>query len=82
VLVLSRNPGQSVVIGHDIIVTVLEVRGDVVRIGIAAPREIDVHREEVYKELQDSNRAAALPPAADGSLPTPPRRPPAPRNPR
>jgi carbon storage regulator len=81
VLVLSRNPGQSVVIGHDIIVTVLEVRGDVVRIGIAAPREIDVHREEVYKELQESNRAAVLPSAADGSLPRPPRRP-APRSPR
>lgn len=60
-LVLSRTAGQSVMIGHDIVVTVLEVRGDVVRIGIDAPRHVDVHREEVYVELSASNREAALP---------------------
>ena len=58
-LVLSRRAGESVVIGHDVVITVLEVRGDLVRIGIAAPRSVQVHREEVYKELQEANRVAA-----------------------
>jgi carbon storage regulator len=59
VLVLSRRAGESVNIGDDIVVTILEVRGDVVRVGIDAPRTVRVHREEVYRELQDANRAAA-----------------------
>jgi carbon storage regulator len=59
VLVLSRRAGESINIGDDVIVTVLEVRGDVVRVGIDAPRSIRVHREEVYRELQAANRAAA-----------------------
>ena len=46
-------------IGHDIVVTVLEVRGDQVRIGIRAPRSVDVHREEVFATLQQANKAAA-----------------------
>ncbi len=46
-------------IGHDVVITVLEVRGDVVRVGINAPREVQVHREEVYLELQKANQAAA-----------------------
>ena len=58
-LVLSRRTGESIVIGDDVVVTVLEVRGDVVRLGVAAPRSVQVHREEVYRELQESNRAAA-----------------------
>lgn len=57
-LVLSRRAGESVVIGHDVIITVLEVRGDVVRVGISAPRSVQVHREEVFKELQEANRGA------------------------
>ena len=60
-LVLSRRPGESVMIGHDVVLTVLEVRGDVVRVGIKAPREVQVHREEVYAELQKANQAAAAP---------------------
>jgi carbon storage regulator len=59
VLVLSRRVGESIIIGDNIVVTVLEVRGDVVRVGIAAPRSIRVHREEVYRELEAANRAAA-----------------------
>lgn len=58
-LVLSRRVGESINIGDDIVVTVLEVRGDVVRVGIDAPRHVRVHREEVYRELQAANRAAA-----------------------
>ena len=62
-LVLSRRSSQSIVIGKDIVVTVLEVRGDQVRIGVSAPRDVDVHREEVFLELQESNRSAASPSA-------------------
>jgi carbon storage regulator len=58
-LVLTRNANQSIMIGHDIVVTVLEIRGDQVRLGIRAPRSIDVHREEVYAALQRANRTAA-----------------------
>ena len=61
-LVLSRRANQSIMIGHDIVVTILEVRGDVVRVGITAPRDVDVHREEVYLELQKANVEAASPP--------------------
>ena len=62
-LVLTRRAGESVIIGDDVVVTVLETRGDVVRIGIEAPRSIQVHREEVYQELQAVNREAASPDA-------------------
>jgi carbon storage regulator len=61
VLVLTRHANQSIMIGHDIVVTVLEVRGDQVRIGIRAPRHVDVHREEVFVALQQANRSAASP---------------------
>ncbi len=63
-LVLTRRSSQSIVIGKDIVVTVLEVRGDQVRIGVSAPRDVDVHREEVFLELQETNRSAASPSAA------------------
>lgn len=58
-LVLSRRPQQSLLIGHNVVITVLEVNGDTVRIGISAPPEIDIHREEVYRDLQRSNEEAA-----------------------
>jgi len=61
VLVLTRRPGESIMIGDDVVVTVLDVRGDVVRVGIKAPRSVQVHREEVYRELQRANREAASP---------------------
>ena len=57
-LVLTRRANQSIMIGHDIVVTVLEVRGDQVRLGIKAPRSIDVHREEIFVQLQQANRDA------------------------
>ena len=60
-LVLTRHANQSIMIGHDIVVTVLEVRGDQVRLGIRAPRHIAVHRDEVFAELQKANRSAASP---------------------
>ncbi|MBG0825990.1 carbon storage regulator CsrA [Planomonospora sp. ID91781] len=60
-LVLTRRSGESLMIGDDVVVTVLDVRGDVVRIGIRAPRSVPVHREEIFRELQSANREAASP---------------------
>jgi carbon storage regulator len=65
VLVLTRRANQSIMIGNDVVVTVLDVRGDQVRIGIRAPRSVTVHREEVYAELAKANQAAASPSAAN-----------------
>ncbi|KAA1417723.1 carbon storage regulator CsrA [Nocardioides humilatus] len=62
-LVLSRRIGESVVVGDDITITVLDVRGDVVRVGIDAPRSVSVHRAELLAELADSNADSASPPA-------------------
>ena len=60
-LVLSRRVGESIVIGDNVTVTVLEVRGDVVRVGVDAPRQVTVHREELWRELEEANRASASP---------------------
>jgi len=59
--VLSRRLGESVVIGDDVVVTVLEIRGDVVRLGVDAPREVQVRRQELLAQVTESNRAAASP---------------------
>ncbi|MCZ4499408.1 MAG: csrA [Marmoricola sp.] len=60
-LVLSRKVGESVVIGDNVTVTILEVRGDIVRVGIDAPRSVAVHRAELLEQLETSNREAASP---------------------
>lgn len=60
-LVLSRRVGESVVIGDDVTITILEVRGDVVRVGIDAPRSVSVHRAELLEQLETSNRDSASP---------------------
>lgn len=60
-LVLSRRVGESVVVGDDVTITILEVRGDVVRVGIDAPRSVAVHRAELLAELTSSNQEAASP---------------------
>jgi carbon storage regulator len=71
-LVLSRKVGESIVIGNDVVLTVLEVRGEQVRLGIVAPRSVTVHRKEVHDELVGANReAAASPPVDISTLPTP-----------
>jgi carbon storage regulator len=69
VLVLTRRANQSIMIGHEIVVTVLEVRGDQVRLGIKAPRSIDVHREEIFAQLQQANRDAVQPKPNEEALP-------------
>jgi len=58
-LVLSRHRDESIIIGDDIIITVVDIRGDKVRLGIAAPIEISVHRQEVYEAIQRENRQAS-----------------------
>ena len=58
-LVLSRQRDETIMIGDDIEVTVVDIRGDKVRLGITAPREISVHRKEVYDAIRRENRAAA-----------------------
>lgn len=60
-LVLTRRTNESVVIDGRIVVRVLRVDGDGVKLGIEAPTEVSVHREEVYQEIQQSNREAAAP---------------------
>lgn len=67
-LVLSRRPQQSLLIGNDVVVTVLEVNGDTVRIGITAPPEVDIHREEVFLDLKRSNQESAASPGAAAAL--------------
>lgn len=51
-LVLTRRIGETVTIGNDITLTVLSVRGNQVRVGIGAPKEVEVHREEIYERIQ------------------------------
>ncbi|MCL6450621.1 MAG: carbon storage regulator CsrA [Acetobacteraceae bacterium] len=58
-LVLTRKPRESIVIGDDVEVTVVEVRGDQVRIGIEAPRSLAVFRKEIYQEIKEANLRAA-----------------------
>jgi carbon storage regulator len=58
-LVLSRQRDESIIIGDNIVVTVVDVRGDKVRLGIEAPREVSVHRREVYDAIQRENKQAS-----------------------
>ena len=69
-LVVSRSVDDSLIIGDDIVVTVIEIRGDKVRLGITAPREASVHRREVYDAIQRWDTTASRSP------PEPPDSPP------
>ena len=55
-LVLSRQRDESIIIGDHIVITVVDIRGDKVRLGIEAPNEIPVHRQEVYEAIQRENQ--------------------------
>ena len=57
-LVLTRKVQQSIVIGDDIEVVVLEVRGEQVRLGIRAPKDVSVHRKEIYSQIHEENVGA------------------------
>jgi carbon storage regulator len=64
-LVLSRHRDESIIIGDDIVVTIVDIRGDKVRLGIEAPSDIPVHRQEVYEAIQRENRKASQVKPAD-----------------
>ena len=73
-LVLSRQRDESIMVGDNVQITIVDIRGDKVRLGIVAPTEIPVHRKEVYDAIQRENRKAA-----GGSNEDLPARGPAPR---
>ena len=58
-LVLTRKPDQSIMVGAEIEITVLEVRGEQVRLGIRAPRAVAVHRKEVFEQIRQENQNAS-----------------------
>ena len=64
-LVLSRQKDESIMIGDGIRITIVDVRGDKVRIGIEAPKDVKVFRTELYDEIQRQNKSAAAPQAQD-----------------
>jgi len=66
-LILTRRPGERVVIGDEILVTVMAVSGHTVRLGIAAPPGVQIYREEIWLAVKEENRAAAA--AAPDALP-------------
>lgn len=57
-LALTRKKGESLVLNNNIEITVLEIRGDQVKIGINAPKEVPVYRKEVYAQIEEANKAA------------------------
>jgi carbon storage regulator len=82
-LILTRRPGERVVIGDEILVTVMAVSGRTVRLGIAAPAGVPIYREEIWLAVREENRAAAAanadalpsaPPDAPSEAPAPQRR--------
>ena len=59
-LILTRKVGEAVAIGDDIQISVVEIKGTQVKLGIRAPKSVEVHREEIYLKIQEENRRAAL----------------------
>jgi carbon storage regulator len=72
-LILTRRPGERVVIGDEILVTVMGVSGHTVRLGIAAPEGVSIYREEIWLAVEEENRAAAA--ATVDALPASPPEP-------
>ena len=66
-LVLSRHRDESIIIGDDIVITVVDVRGDKVRLGIDAPTDIPVHRQEVYEAIQREREGGSQGAASQGT---------------
>lgn len=58
-LILTRKPGEKIIIGGEITVSILELRGDQARIGVDAPKTVKVYREEVFEAIKSENQAAA-----------------------
>lgn len=60
-LVLSRKKNEQILVGDDVVITIVEIRGDKVRLGIAAPKNVPVHRREVYDAIARANAAVVQP---------------------
>ncbi|MBO5283727.1 MAG: carbon storage regulator CsrA [Lachnospiraceae bacterium] len=58
-LALSRKKNEAIIVNNNIEITILEVKGDQVKIGVTAPREVPVYRKEVYVQIQEANKEAA-----------------------
>ncbi|WP_050179826.1 carbon storage regulator CsrA [Domibacillus robiginosus] len=58
-LVLTRKPGESLMIGDDIELTIVSVSGDQVKLGINAPKHVDIHRKEIYVQIGNENKSAS-----------------------
>jgi len=71
VLIITRKPGEKIMIGDDVVVHVMEIVGNTVRVGIQAPRSLPVYREEIWDAVRHEHRAADA--AAPASGPAPPR---------
>ena len=64
-LALSRKKNEALVINNNIEITILDIKGDQVKIGISAPKQIPIYRKEVYLQIQEANKAAMAPEALD-----------------
>ena len=75
-LIITRRPGEKIMVGDDVVIEVIEVNGSSVRIGIAAPKSIPVYREEIWEAVKAENHAAATSNAEllTDELPAPARR--------
>jgi carbon storage regulator len=71
VLIITRKPGEKIMLGDDVVVHVMEIVGNSVRIGIQAPRSLPVYREEIWDAVRQENQAAAA--ATPDALPAPAR---------
>jgi carbon storage regulator len=71
-LIITRRPGEKIMLGDDIVVHVMEIVGNSVRVGIQAPRSVPVYREEIWNAVREENRAAAD--SAPADLPVPAER--------
>lgn len=67
-LALSRKVNESIIIGNDIEITILEVKGDQVKIGISAPKSVPIYRKELYLQIKESNKEAVETKVADEIL--------------
>lgn len=58
-LVLSRKRDESIIIGDDVVITIVDIKGEQVKIGVTAPKNVSIHRKEVYEAIQEENKAAS-----------------------
>ena len=64
-LTLTRKKGESIVLNNNIEITILEIRGEQIKIGISAPRDVSIYRKEVYLQIQEENKASFSPEGLD-----------------